>query len=144
MFTRDYIVRLIEQVGDFQKSIAKLERDGQFQAGLREVDRAYDSLLDMDRQLFNIASSSSLAELLGPPERIRAIARVVRAEADLLRLSGDPINSKLKYKRALELYLEARARGPEFPEDLEFIQQTVLHIDQQSLSPKYRAGVSFP
>jgi len=144
MFSRDYLIRLIEQAGDFLARIAGLERQGKFESGLREVERAYDALLDMDRTLFNIAPSSTIADLLGPPERIRAIAQLVRAEADLLRLSGDPINAQLKYKRALELYLEARSRGGEEEDDREFIQKTVLHVDQMTLAPKYRAGVSWP
>lgn len=144
MFTRDYIIRLIEQVADFLARISKSKREGNFAAGLREVQRAYDSVLDMDRQLFNIADSATLAQLLGPPERIRSIAQLVCAEADLLRLSGDPLTSQLKYKRAIELYLEARARGGDEAGDAEFIQQALLHVDQESLAPKYRTGVSFP
>lgn len=144
MFTRDYIIRVIEQAADFIARIAKSKREGHFQAGLRQVESAYDALLDMDRQLFEIANSKMLADLLGPPEKIRAIAGLVREEADLLRLSGDPINAQLKYKRAVELTLEARFRGGEEPEDLEFIQQAVLHVKQQTLAPKYRNNVAWP
>ena len=58
MFTRDYIIRLIEQIGAFLARIARLERDGQYEAGLREVERGYEALLDMDRRLFDVANSS--------------------------------------------------------------------------------------
>jgi hypothetical protein len=144
MFTRDYLLRVIEQAADFIARITKSKREGHFKAGLRQVESAYDALLDMDRQLFEVANSGVLADLLGPPEKIRAIAGLVREEADLLRLSGDPINAQLKYKRAVELVLEARERGGEAPEDTQFIQQCVLHVKQQTLAPKYRNNVAWP
>ena len=49
MFTRDYIIRVIEQAAAFLARALKLERAGQYEAGLREVETAYEALLDMDR-----------------------------------------------------------------------------------------------
>lgn len=137
MITRDYLLRLIEQVADFVARIVATKREGNFEAGLRLVDEAYDDLLDMDRELFEIADSSTLAQLLGPPGKVRAIAGLCFQQADLLRLKGDPINAKLKYKKAVELTLEAR-RVERDPDDLELLRQAFLHIDEAVLAPRYR------
>lgn len=140
MITRDYLIRLIEQVADFVARIAGSKREGYFDQGLRTVDEAYDALLDMDRRLFDVADSRTLADLLGPPAKIRAVAAICYEEADLLRLKGDPINAALKYKKSLELVLEAREREPE-DDDLEVIQKLCLHVDQETLAPRYRANL---
>lgn len=137
MITRDYLVRLIEQVAAFVASIVGAKREGNFDAGLRLVDEAYDDLLDMDRELFEIADSATLSQLLGPPGKVRAIARLCFEQAELLRLKSDPINSKLKYKRAVELTLEARRAEPD-PADLELLKQAFMHIDVLVLAPRYR------
>jgi hypothetical protein len=137
VITRDYLVRLIEQVAAFVASIVGAKREGNFDAGLRLVDEAYDDLLDMDRELFEIADSATLSQLLGPPGKVRAIARLCFEQAELLRLKSDPINSKLKYKRAVELTLEARRAEPD-PADLELLKQAFMHIDVLVLAPRYR------
>lgn len=138
MITRDYLIRVIEQIADFVARAVAKKREGNYEAGLRLVDEAYDDLLDMDRELFEIADSSTLASLLGPPGRVRAIARLCFEQADLLRLKGDPLNAKLKYKKAVELTLEARRVEPD-PDDLELLHRAFVHIDQAVLAGRYQS-----
>jgi hypothetical protein len=138
VITRDYLIRIIEQVADFVARVVAKKREGNYEAGLRLVDEAYDDLLDMDRELFEIADSATLATLLGPPGKVRAIARLCFEQGDLLRLKGDPINAKLKYKKAVELTLEARRAEPE-PDDLELLHRAFVHIDQSVLAARYQS-----
>ena len=137
MIKNDYIMRLVEQVVRALAGMLKLTEKGEFDRALREADDVYD-MLGVQRELLDVMDSSALAELLGHPDKMRLLARVCREEAHVHKMKGDPLSAQNRNRRALELFLEARAIDPQ-PADYDDIAALVDKVPQAVLPERYRA-----
>ena len=117
MFREDYILRIIQQLVDAIARIAGFNRRGEHDKALAEAEQAWGKLLDAPRELIDVVDSATLASMLRDPEKMRIAAQLLHEEGRALAGKGDPLHAALRYRRALELVLEARAIEPSDADD---------------------------
>ncbi|MBA3455879.1 MAG: hypothetical protein H0T42_22470 [Deltaproteobacteria bacterium] len=118
MFDRsDYLMRLLRQLVDFIARIAGYNRRGEHDKALAEAARAWDDLLDVPRELVDVTDTPTLASMLREPQMMRAAAQILIEEGKAFAGKSDPMTAALRYRKALELYIEARAIAPEADDD---------------------------
>ncbi len=106
MLQRDYLLRLIEQAANaIAKALGLLEK-GDVVTAEQEINGALSDLTNMDRQTFVLLDSKTLAPMLGPPKRVRAVARICLAAGKIHERKGDPGAALTSFRRAIELYRE--------------------------------------
>jgi hypothetical protein len=140
MYRQDYLMRLIQQLAEFLARIAGFNRSGEHDKALAAARQAWDELLDAPRDVIAAADSSTLASMLREPAKIRAAAELCHEEGRALEGKGDPVHAQLRYRRALELVLEARARDPRAEDDAAILELSRL-APVDTLDPRYRGGV---
>lgn len=139
MIRDDYIIRLIKQLGDFLARIARRRKEGQLDQALSDADGAWSELFDIPRELCDIVDTPTLAGMLRDPERMRAAAQLFWEEGRIHAARADPLTASLKYRRAFELMLEARALQPTEEDDSAVMELSRL-VPAGQLDPRYRAG----
>lgn len=136
MIREDYIIRMIQQIAAIVARMVSRRSSGQLEQALREGDGAYD-LLGVPRELCDVLDTPTLAGMLRDPDKIRAMARLSWEEGRIHGAKGDPLTSFARMRRALELFLEARASAPaEGDEEAILELSRVVHADH--LDPRYR------
>jgi len=136
VFRDDYFLRMIEQLAAVIRKITGLSRNKDYGAALDEAEKGWD-ILGVPRDLVAVLDGPTLAELLATPEKMRAAADLLVAEAGVLTDKGDPMHGAVCYRRAFELYLEARAIAP-LPADDEKLQTLSRHVPAHQVDPRYR------
>ncbi|HTE49402.1 MAG TPA: hypothetical protein VK698_00905 [Kofleriaceae bacterium] len=137
MFRDDYILAMVKQLANFLARMARRRGEGKLEDALDEADRAWSELFEIPRDLCDAVDSSTLAGLLGHPERIRAAAQLFWEEGRIHTARGDAMVAALKYRRALELILEARAAGATEADDAAVLELSRL-IPVGDLDARYR------
>jgi len=128
----DYLMRLIRQLVDFVARIAGHNRRGEHDQALAEAARAWDDLLDVPRELVDITDTPTLAGMLREPEKMRAAAQLLIEEGRAFAGKRDPATATMRYRKALELYLEARVLAPDPADDailFELSREAATHLD---------------
>jgi tetratricopeptide (TPR) repeat protein len=139
MLREDYVMRLIRQIVELVARVAKLREAGEHDRALQEASRWYEDLLGMPPNLSDAVDAATLAELLKEPDTIRAAARLSWEEGKLYKAKGDPLTAFGRYRRALELYLEARALAPDDDDDSAILELSRV-VAAEHLHPRYRTG----
>jgi tetratricopeptide (TPR) repeat protein len=137
VFREDYIIRLIHQLADFIAHIAGFNRKGEYDQALASADQAWGKLIDAPRELIDAVDSPTLAGMLREPAKIRAAAQLCHEEGRALAGKGDPLHAGIRYRRALELMLEARAIDPRNEDDAAILELARL-VPAGTLDPRYR------
>jgi hypothetical protein len=135
-FREDWIMRLIRQFAEALARIAGLRNAGNFREAQDAADRLYEEL-GIPRALTEVVDTPTLAGMLRTPDKIRCAAMLLWEEGHLCKAQGDPLHAHRKYKRAHELFLEARAIDPQ-PDDDSAILELSRIVPARDLDPKYR------
>jgi tetratricopeptide (TPR) repeat protein len=138
VFREDYLMRLIHQLADFIAHIAGLNHKGEHDKALAAADQAWGKLLDAPRELIDAVDTPTLAGMLREPAKLRAAARLCYEEGRALAGKGDPLHAGIRYRRAMELILEARAIDPSAEDDGTILELSRL-VPTHTLDPRYRA-----
>jgi hypothetical protein len=138
----DFIIRSIRQIADAIARIARLRESGKHDQALQHAERLYEEL-GIPRDLIPVVDSTTLADMLGRGEKIRGAAMVLCEEGHIYKAKGDPLTAFQCYRRAHELYLEARARDPVQPDDDNAILELSRIVPVKDLDPRYR-GIEPP
>lgn len=138
MFREDYILRMLRQFIEALARIARLRAAGDHRAALAEVEQLRGELFEGPEALDDAVDSATLARLLGHPDKIRAAAMLAWEEGRIHAATSDPLAAFARYRRAHELYLEARARAPQ-PDDDDAILELGRLAPAQHLDARYRA-----
>jgi len=113
VFRDDYVMRQIQQameaVARAFGALAGARREEAFE----ELDQAYDALLEHNRGMMDVVDTATLARLVGSPERVRALAKVSKADGDLRAELGDEVAAARAQARALALLRIAHAEDPD-------------------------------
>jgi hypothetical protein len=133
----DYIIRMIRQVGQFLARMVSRRSSGQLEQALREGDGAYD-LLGVPRELCDVLDTPTLAGLLRDPDKMRAMARLSWEESRIYAAKGDPLTSFARMRRALELFLEARALAPSADDETSILELSRA-VHASHLDARYQA-----
>ena len=139
MFREDYLIRMFKQFAEAIAALAGLRRSGKHQEALAAADRIHGELLTAPREMTDLLDTPALAQLLGRPDKMRAAAMLYWEEGNIYRAKGDALTAHLRFKRAFELVLEARAIEPS-PEDDGAILELARLVPARDLDPRYRAA----
>jgi hypothetical protein len=137
MFREDYILRLIEQLGEALRRMAGMSAKGDHAAALDELEVAWGKL-DVPRELVDVVDTPTLAGMLRDPRTMRAVAGLFTAEARARAATGDPLHAHVLMRRAFELHLEARALDPSGEDEVPLLELSrTVHANE--LDARYRA-----
>ena len=137
---RDYVLRLIQQLGDFLSRIAGRRREGELDEALREVERALDAIFGPMKRTLNDVDSATAANLLGNADKTLAYAKLLGAQAEVYDDKGEKLVARVARRRSLELLLEARSRFElPRPEVDEAIAALEPQVNLERMSPRHRA-----
>jgi hypothetical protein len=119
MYKRDYIMRMIEQLGVVYQAILGLKSKGDYDEAERAISRAGQQLLGFDMDLLRSLSDEAIISLLKRPDASDVGVYIVAAE--LLREQGEidefrrGVDAAYDCRhKSLALYLEACANAPEW------------------------------
>jgi tetratricopeptide (TPR) repeat protein len=140
VFREDFILRLIQQLAESIAHIARLNQAGQHDKALAAADQGWGKLLDAPRELIDVVDTPTLAGMLREPAKLRAAAQLFYEEGRALAGRGDPLHAGIRYRRALELILEARAIDPGDDDDGAVFELSRL-VPTHTLDPRYRNRV---
>ena len=140
MIERDYLMRLFQQLTNVLARILRAREQEKYDEAQEAIDGAYGELFGLNATLVDVMSAESLAQLLGDREKIKALARLFKEEGELCELQDDPTQAVIKYKKSLELYLEAVSSKTKIDLESESMIKSLLDkIDFEQLPKKYQA-----
>lgn len=139
MFRQDYLLRMIEQLAAAIARLAGFNDRGEHDKALVAADQSWGKLLDAPLELIRAVDTPTLAAMLREPAKIRAAAQLVYEEGRALAGKGDPLHAALRYRRAMELVLEARAIDRDEQDDAVLFELSRL-VPSDTLDRRYRTA----
>jgi len=130
-------MRMIDQLVLFIAHVTGLNNKAEHDKALVAADQAWGKLLEAPLELIHAVDTPTLAAMLRDPAKIRAGAQLVYEEGRALAGKGDPLHAALRYRRAMELVLEARALEPHEQDDAALFELSRL-VPSDTLDPRYR------
>ena len=121
----DYIERMIEKLVAALVAILKAGKAQKTEEALELVQQTSLSRFGMEYRMLLTIDAASVAGLLEHPEKIKALAKLVSAEADLLQQRGDDVGVAHRLGHALALLQEARRRRLTPDPELETLVRSV-------------------
>jgi hypothetical protein len=109
VFRRDYIQRMVERLAEALARIAGLRAQKDLDGAEREVAEAY-RVLNVDPTFLSLDARSLIA-LVGDPDRLAMLARLLEEEAAVCEARGDEAGARRKRVLAAELSSGARTPG---------------------------------
>ena len=141
MLRDDYIIRLIKQLGAVLAKIVGKRKAGDYEAALQEAGKGWDDVIGQPpRELVEIVDTQTLAEMLKEPAKMRAAAQLLIEEGRVHALRNDPLHAAICYRRAWELYLEARLIEPS-DDDAAVMSELSRLVPANQLDVRYRIDV---
>jgi len=109
MFEKDYILRMIEMLGELIRAIIGYIARGEYQLAREKLTEAYLTFLRKDASFFlNIPTDELSTTLLEDHNytngHLEILAELLYAEALLHDAQGDPADSLRFYEKALKLF----------------------------------------
>ncbi len=137
MFKQDLIKRALERTAEAVAKALGLKKEGELEEALAEINSAYDELLRIDRRTFDVVDSHTLAGLIGPVENLRSVAELSRIEGEIHEAAGRPKLAAARYRRALELMLEADEKKPVDDAGRAAIAELAARVPREQLMRRY-------
>jgi hypothetical protein len=149
LLTEDYILRMINQAVAALLKAAGLKKRGKYEEACQAIDQALTGLTGMDAGLVKQLDDRSLLTALTTPlgldtARLAAVARLFKAEGEVLEAQKRLAESTMDYLRALSFSLEAALHGETDPalaadidELVRRLQGTPLPLETQGLLQDY-------
>jgi hypothetical protein len=139
MNRKDYIERLIEQFAQALARILKARQEARYEDALGLIREAARTALGMEYGPLTRVDAASTARMLGDPERVGVLGRLVAQEAEVLQARGEVAGAEDRFRLGLELLLEARALGWRMEgEGAEALATLRARVDPGALSERYR------
>ena len=109
MYQKDYILRMIEMLGDLIAAVLGLVRKGDFQQASENLERIYYDMLKEDAAFFRSIPKENLThELLEKHDytngHLEILAELFNAEAELAEAQGNPQGCLEYSEKALLLF----------------------------------------
>jgi hypothetical protein len=133
----DYVLRLVRRIAAAIARVAGLNRQEAHVQALAAADQVWSQLLALP-DISDGIDSHILAGVIGDPARIRLAQQLLCEQARAFDGTGDERAAAERYRRALELLLEAHVRAPADGDAAEIAALRVL-VPYASLAPRYRA-----
>jgi len=145
MLRKDYIMRLIEQLGVALERILALKHDGQTHQALKEIEQACEKYLGLDPRVISAASGEALLSLMSmggsfDPRRAELLGELLREEGELYEMEGMTERSYWGYTRSLCLFLESLNLDPSLrtEENIEDTRFLLKRLARYELSPELK------
>lgn len=147
MVQRDYILRLIEQFGQFWAALVRLRRDGQHRDALALIDQGLRQFLGLDTGAIDALSADELIGLIGlgySPrlgrgwliDRLTVFGLLLREEGEARDALGDRERGDDRALKALQVCLAALVEGiGTAPGAAEAIEPLVARLAGHPLPP---------
>jgi hypothetical protein len=135
---RDYILRMIEQLGLFLAKIMGARKAGDFELAEREAKAALGALFGPLAEMLEKVDSASAASLLGGPEKVGAAAALYAERGAAREAAGNQAAARADKKRALELYLEAARLKPLSEEAQKTLLDLVNDVGRERFPERYQ------
>lgn len=108
MFQKDYILRMIEMIGDLIAALLGLIKKGDFEQAEKIIERGYIELLRRDASFFQLIPKEQLTDkLLGDHHythgHLEVLSELFFAEATLSEAQNKLNNSLIYYEKSLTL-----------------------------------------
>jgi len=134
MLTEDYLMRYIRLATAVLARILGLKQSLLYTDALYLIDQTLEQLLGLKSDLFNSLDDASILALLTDEERtdtdrLVLVADLTREQADIYQQVQNPAESRWRFYRALNFYLEAQLRGG--PEKLPSPDGKILELAGQ-------------
>ena len=109
MYQKDYILRMVEMLGDLIAAVFGLVRKGDFQQATENLERIYYDMLKEDAAFFRSIPKENLThELLEKHDytngHLEILAELFNAEAELAEAQGNPQGCLEYSEKALLLF----------------------------------------
>jgi hypothetical protein len=139
---KDYIVRVVKQIGDLFARLLKLIERQEYEQAIRALHSACPGLLGLDWEPLTFSDAETAAKLLVEREKVKIFAQLVSKEAEILELKGDAsANDKRRF--ALELWAEAVLRGaPLSPEQSALVRGLTERVGASVVGERYAAALA--
>lgn len=136
---KDYILRLIEQMGRLVAALLHKVRNGEeSQVALADARVALSQMLGPLADIAPRMDSVTAGQMVGDPDVLGAWAELIAAEAEVASTHGDIDTAAASRRRALELALEAHLRTPtDRPELLALIERLRPAVAGQAIAPRH-------
>jgi hypothetical protein len=135
MYQKDFILRMIEMMGEFIAGILGLIKKGELQQATLELDHAYFNFLKQDAAFFRNLEKDKLTTVLIEDHNytnghLEILSELFYAEAELLYTEG-------KHKESLEFYEKALIL-------FEFIEQgsKTYSVDKKKRLPELQKRIA--
>ena len=122
-------MRQIKLVAEALARMLKLRTAQKYDQALAVADELYEEL-GIPRGLHDVVDTPTLASMLRSASAIRMAAQLQVEEGHVYTAKGDPLAAGIRYRRAHELMLEARALEP-IPAD------DAMLLELSRLAPAY-------
>ena len=108
MYQKDYILRMIEMIGDLIAALLGLIKKGDLEQAEKIIERGYYELLRRDASFFQLIPKDQLTDkLLGEHHytnsHLEVLSELFFAEATLSEAQNKPNNSLVYYEKSLVL-----------------------------------------
>ncbi len=109
MFQKDYILRMIEMIGELVAGILGLLKKGKVQEASEELDRVYQEILKEDAAFFQSVPADQLTETLVKEHdythgHLEVLSELLYTEGEVQSAKGETNAAKAAYTKALRLY----------------------------------------
>lgn len=109
MYRKDFVLRMIEMLGDLIAGILGLLKEGKTEEAAEKLESAYTDFLKEDAAFFKTIPTEKLTESLlnghnYTADHLEILAELFLAEANILDVKNEPDCAKEFYKKALVLF----------------------------------------
>lgn len=145
MIKNDYILRLIEQMGDFYRRLLNLQKDGKFEECHGEIDEKFRQL-GVSRALVRALPPEELTALLGRRDasfakRCTLLAGLARADGSVYEAEGRPQAALNLYQTALGVLMQAEEAAEPEEEQKILSRKQEVEYDISRSTPDERQGL---
>lgn len=111
MIKRDYILKIIEGLGQFLKKVKELLTEGKYEGAEVTVDEAMQKLLGLSAETINILPYEELISFMNMDKEVGSekciiLATLLTQKGDVLALKNDSDGSYNYYLKALNIFTE--------------------------------------
>ncbi len=143
IYSRDYILRMLQQLHRALVTIMKLRQEEQYEEALDTVGDTVDELLGHQAHFLHTMTTESVVRILDKWPKLKIYSALLAAEADVLearRAPEDLTRAPRLRCRALEILLLGRDRGGRGdPELLDRARELAERVPLTDLSPSLQS-----
>lgn len=139
MYQKDFILRMVEMLGELVAGILGLIRKGEFPKASKALENAYFDFLKEDAAFFRTIPAEKLTDkLIGEHNysngHLEILAELFHTEAELLYAKGKHADSKVFYEKTLLLFefieKETATYSPDKEKKMSIIQNRILELNK--------------